>query len=252
MSKTGPQKAFWLETESSVACEVARLARYDIVLFDAEHGVMSHTALDRLVPFAQQLGLAAYVRLADSQRSTIQHALDCGADGVVVPQIADLEHARQTAAMAKYPPAGTRGIGYSRAMGYAAVTDDLLAHENRRRHVYLMIETPGALEAVDAIAALDTVDGLFVGPADLSATRGRGAFTAKQEDLDDITRVALAARRVGKPWAVPALDPRVQDLCFRYEAGFVALGDDITALAEGFRSLIGRADRSAPGPGRGR
>jgi len=238
-------RAFWLETENGIACEVARLAGYGIVLFDLEHGVISHGGLDRLVPFAQGLGLAVHVRLANSERSGIQHALDCGADAVVIPQIADLSHAREASAMAKYPPVGTRGIGYSRAMGYGAASDDLFERENRKRHCYVMIETPGALEAVEEIAALATVDGLFIGPADLSATRGRGAFRATDADLADMECIALAARNAGKRWAVPALNPRVRELCLSHEAEYMALGDDITALAEGFRGLIARAEGDA-------
>lgn len=240
-----PPRAFWLETENGIACEVARLAGYEIVLFDLEHGVISHTALDRLIPFAQRLGLSAHVRLANSERSGIQHALDCGADAVVIPQIAGLEHARQASAMAKYPPAGTRGVGYSRAMGYAAVSNELLQEENRKRQCYVMIETPGAFEAVEDIAALPNVDGLFIGPADLSATRGRGAFRATDADLDDMECIARAARDAGKVWAVPALNPRVQELCFRLEAGYMALGDDISAMAKGFEMLIAHGDRKS-------
>ena len=134
------------------------------------------------------LGLTCYIRVASAERLLIQQALDYGADGVVLPQITDASHATVVCAYAKYPPQGTRGVGYSRTMNYGAYTatdDAFFAAENRRTVCHAMIETPGALRDVEAIAKLDNVDGLFIGPSDLSMTRGRGSFKFSPEDQAD-------------------------------------------------------------------
>src|SRR5215813_4443435 len=145
--------AFWLESDHQKACEIAKLAGYQVVVFDMEHGILDESALDRLVPYCNGLALETYVRVSEATRPRIQLALDIGAKGVILPQIADLAHAATTASYSKYPPLGTRGLGYSRTQEYGAATDDFINVENATRHCYVMIETATALQDVTAIAA---------------------------------------------------------------------------------------------------
>jgi len=229
-----PALAFWLEYASLPACEIAAGLGYDAVIFDLEHGVIPEAAADRLTLMCKRLGLTVYARVATAGRVAIQHALDSGADGVILPQIAGLEHAREVTAYAKYPPLGTRGVGYSRTMSYGGVPRGFYAAENRRTLCLPMIETPGALDDVAAIAALDTVDGLFVGPSDLSMTRKRGPFAATPADLKDLAIIALAARKAGKTWGVPAPGRKMFDFALREGAALVTVCDDLTALGAGF------------------
>ena len=88
-----PELAFWLETPSMAACEIAALLGYRIVVLDMEHGVIGSEACDAIVAHCRAVGLAVYVRVAAAERLLIQQALDFGADGVMLPQIADLAHA---------------------------------------------------------------------------------------------------------------------------------------------------------------
>lgn len=229
-----PALAFWLEYPSLPACEIAALCGYDAVIFDHEHGVIPQAEADKLTLACKHLGLTVYSRVAAAERVAIQHALDAGVDGVILPQIADLAHARAATALAKYPPLGSRGVGYSRTMSYGGVAPDFFAQENRRTLCLPMIETPGALADAAAIAALDTVDGLFVGPSDLSMTRGRGAFRATEKDLADLATIADAAATAGKNWALPAPGTTVFDFARRHGAALVTVGDDLTALRTGF------------------
>jgi 4-hydroxy-2-oxoheptanedioate aldolase len=226
--------AFWLETPNLYACEIAALAGYGTVIFDFEHGVMPRAEADRLALACKGLGLRVYGRVARAGRVEIQHALDSGVDGVILPQIADLDHAREACAFAKYPPLGTRGVGYSRTMAYAGVDSGFFGSENRRIACFAMIETPGALASVEAIARLDTLDGLFIGPADLSMTRGRGAFRMRAADFADFAKVARAAARARKGWGIPAPSAKVFDFARRNGATLVTVSDDLTALRIGF------------------
>ena len=133
--------AFWLETDTHKTCEVARLAGYDAVIFDMEHGTIEEMALDRLLPFCNGLGLTTFVRVREGNQARIQIALDCGANGVILPQIRNFDHARTVAAAAKYPPRGTRGMGFSRIDGYGAADDAWLNAQNQNTLCYAMIET---------------------------------------------------------------------------------------------------------------
>ncbi len=238
--------AFWLIADSQVACEVAAKCGYDIVLLDLEHGVLDVQALDRLVPFCRAIGLAVYARVAAAERVPVQHALDVGADGVILPQIQNVAHAREVTAYAKYPPAGTRGMGFSRIQGYAGVGDDFAPSENKRTLCFPMIETPGALADCEAIAGLDTVDGLFVGPSDLGMTRGRGQDQWSQEGIDDIRKAADAAKKAGKRFATTGAESQVAR-AFGDEVGadFMSAGDDLSALVIGFEGLITMAREPA-------
>ena len=183
---TLPALAFWLERPNIAACEIAQLMGYKTVVLDMEHGAIGDESCDAVVALSRAIGLRCIVRVAAPTRLLIQQALDYGADGVMLPQLENLAHAREACAFAKFPPLGTRGVGYSRIMKYGAYTnidDGFFAAENKRTLCYPMIETVGALGDVEAIAALATVDGLFVGPSDLSMSRGRGSFKFSQGDI---------------------------------------------------------------------
>lgn len=235
----GTKTGFWLETDNQQACEIAAITGFELVIFDMEHGALDEASLDRLVPFCNGIGLATYVRVSDSTRPHIQTALDFGARGVIVPQIRDLAHARETASFAKYPPLGSRGLGYGRPQGYAAATDEFIRAENRDRHCFLMIETAASLAEVEAIAALDCVDGLFVGPGDLSLARGRGVFDADAEDLADMEQIAKAAQQQGKMWAAAAGNASYRAAALQLAPAFVTSADDLSALKAGFTQLLG-------------
>jgi 4-hydroxy-2-oxoheptanedioate aldolase len=231
-----PELAFWLETPSVPACEIAALLGYRIAVLDMEHGVIGPEACDAVVAHCRAVGLTVYVRVAAAERLLIQHALDYGADGVMLPQTADAAHAAEVCAYAKYPPLGTRGVGYNRTMKYGThddIDDAFFASENARVVCHPMIETPGALEDVGAILALDTVDGVFIGPSDLSMTRGRGAFTFAAEDQADFRVVTAAARNARKVLGLPAPDHSAYAWAVAEGAGYVTVCDDLTALRLG-------------------
>lgn len=233
----GPELSFWLERPNIAACEIAQLLGYRIVVIDMEHGAIGDDACEAIVAHCRAARLTCYVRVASSDRIRIQQSLDYGADGVMLPQISDLAHAREVCAFAKYPPVGSRGIGYSRAMNYGAydnIDDAFFAGENRRTVCHAMIETVGALRDVAEIAALPTVDGLFIGPSDLSMARGRGAFRFSAADQEDFRAVAAAARGQGKVLGLPAPNAQAYALAVAEGAGYVTVSDDLTALREGF------------------
>jgi 2-dehydro-3-deoxyglucarate aldolase/4-hydroxy-2-oxoheptanedioate aldolase len=236
------KQAFWLEAPNQAACEIAASLGLDVVLFDLEHGVFAPQDIDRLVPLCRSLGLETYVRVACAERWSLQHALDTGAAGVILPQIRDVAHACEATAMTTYPPLGSRGMGFGRSQGFAAVGPDFAEGENRRTMCYAMIETPQSLADSAAIAALDTVDGLFVGPGDLSLSRGRGPNRWTPDDLADLRLVAAASRGAGKLFATTGgNNPSARRLGEEFGADFMSIGDDLTATVVGFTSLMERA-----------
>ena len=233
MASRHTELAFWLMTPNENACEIASILGYGTVIIDMEHGAFEPSSAARSVTIAKALGLTVYTRVDSAERVPIQHALDFGSDGVILPQITSLAHARAATAFAKFPPLGVRGFGGGKTFSYMPVPPHFVEAENRRAKCWVMIETVQALEDVEQIAALDTVDGLFIGPNDLSLARGRGEYLADGRDHDDIRRIAAAARTHGKPWAMPISSAPDRDLARSLDIAFMATTDDLTALRDG-------------------
>lgn len=231
-----PNPGFWLEQPNLAAMEIAALLGYRLVIIDMEHGVIAPESCNALVAQACALGMTVVIRVAAAERVLIQQALDYGADGVMLPMIQDAAHAAEAAAYAKYPPLGTRGVGTGRAFAYGAyeaVESDFHRNANGRTRCHIMIETVGALHDAETIAALPAVDGLFVGPSDLSLARGRGAFRFTGEDENDFRSVARACRHNQKMLGLPAPNSRALALAQSEDAHYVTISDDLSALRLG-------------------
>jgi 2-dehydro-3-deoxyglucarate aldolase/4-hydroxy-2-oxoheptanedioate aldolase len=206
---------------------------YSTVLLDLEHGTINAESADRLTAHSRALGLTVYVRVASPERVPIQQALDAGAHGVILPQVRDLEHARLGAGFSKYPDRGVRGMGTPRSLNYGSTPAGFVAAENQRTKCLLMIETPGALADAMDIAALDTADGLFMGPYDLSLTRGRGQYRAGPDDRKDAERIAAAAAAAGKFLGLPIGSRDDLEFARAIKADIITIADDLSALNNG-------------------
>jgi len=240
MAGNHPSFGFWLMTPNESACEIASILGFGTAIIDMEHGSFEASSAARAITVCKALGLAVYTRVGSAERVPMQHALDFGSDGVILPQITGVAHARTAAAYAKYPPLGSRGFGGGKTVSYLSVPRHFVEAENRRTKCWAMIETELALEEVGSIAALETIDGLFIGPNDLSLARGRGEYTADGSDHADIERIATAAQRAGKPWAMPIANNSDREFATALGAAFMAITDDRTALRDGFEVALGR------------
>jgi 2-dehydro-3-deoxyglucarate aldolase/4-hydroxy-2-oxoheptanedioate aldolase len=237
---TGPQPdiAFWLMTPNEDACEIASILGYGTAIIDMEHGTFNQDSAGRTVTVCKALQLRVFTRVDSAERVPIQHALDFGSDGVILPQIVDLEHARRATGFAKYPPMGTRGFGGGKTVRYLPAPQHFVEAENRRVTCWAMIETATALAEVEKIAALETVDGLFIGSNDLSLARGRGEYTADGRDHEDIARIAAAAAARRKPWGMPVASPQDRDFACGLGISFMAITDERTALRDGLEANL--------------
>ena len=138
------------------------------------------------------------MHVRDSSRAAVLHALDLGARGIIIPDVQSVEEARRLVEYAKYYPLGARGFAFSRSAKYGFLPElkqigDYFTATNQRTILMPQCETAGALEHIEEIAALDGIDGIFVGPYDLSVALGAPARFA--EALD---RVIAACRASGK------------------------------------------------------
>jgi 4-hydroxy-2-oxoheptanedioate aldolase len=233
---TDDRLAFWLSTPHFAACEIGRALGYGRLVLDVEHGVFDLEGLDRVIAYAKALGFKVFAKVLGPEPVPIMQALDFGADGVIIPHIEDLAHARAACAWAKYPPRGKRSFAGGRTVAYDAPGEDFFEVEDARGQCLPMIESAAALADVGAIAKLPTVDGLFVGPSDLSLSRGRGKYRRTEADTADLAAIAAAARIAGKPWVMPGWTPEERRRAAALGAAWMVVGDETGSLMAGLEA----------------
>ena len=177
----------------------------DFTVIDTEHGPFDTETMQDLIRAAEHAGLAPVVRIADVTHKEIQRAADCGAQGLIIPCLRSLDDFKKAVDLAKYAPAGNRGFikGRGAGFGYAEWTkgplEEYFAKSNEKLMLIPQCETVEALEQIEEIAALPGVDGIFIGPFDLSTTMGiPGQFT-NPEFLAAELRIKKACEAAGIP-----------------------------------------------------
>lgn len=154
----------------AVAVEVMAPSGLDFLCIDWEHAQISRDMIENMVRAADVHRVPAMVRVPGHQPEAIAAALDSGAQGVLVPRISTAAQAEAAVKASRYPPQGERGVGPGRAAGYGYRIPEYLAQANARTVVAVQVETAEGLANIEAIAAMDGVDVIFVGPGDLSVS----------------------------------------------------------------------------------
>ena len=154
--------------------QVLKNAGYDFATIDMEHGVFDYESVADLSRFGRQIGITPLVRVPDKLYPYIARALDVGAQGIMVPRLRSAEEVWEVVNIIKYPPLGGRGCSFSRGhtdFHGGPLTENMQA-ANEETLLIIQIETRGALNAIDEIAAISGVDVLLIGPTDLSIDLG--------------------------------------------------------------------------------
>lgn len=224
---------------SALATEACAMAGLDWLLVDLEHGSGSEAALVGQALAAAAHDVPLFVRVESLERIRVGRVLDLGVAGVMMPRVTDAAEAARVARWGRYPPDGERGMAtYNRACGYGTRTE-ALARANDEVTVIVQIETRGALEAVEKIAAIAGVDAVFVGPLDLSHALGVQGDYESPVFQAALARVVAAAADRGIAAGILAKDREAAD---RYAAsgfGLIAIGSDFSFLIEGARRAVG-------------
>ncbi len=189
---------YWVVLDSPVSTErIARLG-YDYVALDAQHGLIGYNGmLTGLMAIDASQQAAGVVRVEANNATAIGKALDAGAVAVIVPLVNTAQDARDAVQAAKYPPHGIRSYGPMRS---ALRVGPVPAEADATTLVFAMIETPGGLANVEEIAAVEGLDGLYVGPSDLALAIGAaypGDPAIKDEFEAALKRVSAAAQKEG-------------------------------------------------------
>jgi 2-keto-3-deoxy-L-rhamnonate aldolase RhmA len=233
-----PLAAAFLDLGSPVSAEVTAMSGFDLVVVDLEHGAGDEAAA-RLQIQAAAPHAAVVVRVPDGPAQA-GRMLDAGADGVIIPQVGSVAEAARAAGAVRYAGAG-RGISpFSRGNRYGAAGADFRPRADERVACIVQIERESALDAVDEIAGLDEVDGLLMGPADLSNDLGCALDLADPRLQQAARDIAAAAVRHGRTAALH-LARADQAAAFR-ELGFTLFSCSFESAILAAGSSVAAAD----------
>jgi 4-hydroxy-2-oxoheptanedioate aldolase len=218
---------------------VALVGGYHGIWIDEEHAALSQAQIEVLAMACRSVGLDSYVRIAPVHYAAVMRPMETGVGGVMAAQIRNVAEAKQVVRWAKFPPLGERGANASNFEGNYA-TRPLGEHIqvcNRDRWLSLQIETAEALHSVDEIAAIDGVDHLFVGPADLSVALGVPGEFLHAKCIDALRRVSQAVKAAGKTWGILVRGAEHAAVCQELDCRLFAYGNDLSAVIGGLRAL---------------
>ncbi len=240
------QVGLWLSLAEAYTAEICAGAGFDWLLIDGEHGPNDLRSILRQLQAVAAFASEAVVRVPVGETWMIKQVLDIGARTLLVPMVETAEQAAMLVAATRYPPQGRRGVGaaVARASGFDR-DGGYMRRADAETCLLVQIETRSGLDNLEAIAAVDGVDGLFIGPADLSASLGHpGDPTAPeaQAAIDDGLRRIVAS---GKAAGIIMGDEALVRHAMALGATFVAVGTDVSLLGRGSDALAARYGRGA-------
>ena len=236
----------WIQINHPAAAEVLANAGFDWIAVDMEHTDIDNVGFAALARAMHGRRAVPLVRVRENDTLAIRQVLDLGAQGVIVPLVHTAADAERAVRAAKYPPHGVRGFCFSRMNNWGADFATYAATANDDIAVVVMIESREGVENIDAILAVAGVDGVFIGPYDLSGSYGVPGQTAHQKVQAGCRHVLDACRRASKAAGIHVVIPDEAAITKAIADGytFIALGMDTVFLGAGAHNALASAKRS--------
>ena len=231
----------WLNLGSSITAEIVGMSGFDWVLIDLEHGAGVEKDVLHQLQALEHTPAAAVIRVESAHRQRAHRILDLGAEGIMVPRISNVAEAAAIAASLHYPPDGTRGVAKMvRASGFGRNFAEYYKNGKDNILGIVQIETAEVLHHLDAVAALDGIDVLFIGPSDLSMELGIFGQFDHPLFRDALKATVNAAQKAGKAAGILLQDPNDYRLYHEMGIRMIACGADGTFVSEGARNMATR------------
>ena len=238
----------WSSLTDPLVHEALVRAPFDAICLDMQHGMHDVASVSEAIAKAGLLGKPSLVRLPIEDRANAARFLDFGASAVIMPMIETVDDAQRFVAAVKYAPLGSRSFGptravelhnYANAAGYGD-RSAYTAEANRETLAFAMIETASAVDNLDAILALDGLDGVFVGPSDLSiALSATGTWDPNGPVADAaIRKIAMAAKAAGKFAGIYCIGAEEARRFRGYGYGLATISNDINILKSAAAALV--------------
>jgi len=235
----------WIQIGHPAVAEILAGIGFDWVAADMEHTDIDNAAFADLARGMHGRGAAPLARVRENDTLAIRQVLDLGAQGVIVPLVHTAEEAERAVAAAKYPPRGIRGYCFSRMNDWGKAFDDYAAAANDEIAVVVMIESKQGVENIDAILAVEGVDGVFIGPYDLSGSCGVPGQTSHPAVVAGCDRVVRACANAGRAAGLHVVIPTPAAVAEALDRGFtfLALGVDTVFLGTGAKDALAAAGK---------
>ena len=229
-----PTLGSWMQIPHASVAEIMGQAGYDWVAVDLEHGAITVAQLPDLFRALELGGTLPLVRLAKGDAKECKQVLDAGAGGVIVPMVESAEQLEQVRAACCWPPAGTRGVGFSRANLFGK-NFEAYSKEAQAPLLVAMIENFNAIDQLDHILRVPGLDAIFIGPYDLSASMGITGQFDQPKFIAALERIRAIAKTHGIPCGMLVVKPDKEELEKRIAEGyrFIAYSIDAVFLTMG-------------------
>lgn len=232
------QAGIWLSLASGYCTDIVADVGFDWALIDMEHSPNDVRSVLHQLQALEVGNTTAIVRPAWNDPVLVKRLLDIGAPGLLFPMIQSPEEARAAVAATRYPPDGIRGVSMGMRGSRFARSKDYFERIAEELCVLVQVETKTALEQVEEIAAVDGVDGVFFGPADIAASLGQIGNILDENLWQIIEDAAEKVHALGKPTGTLIGNPERVRKCFNAGFSFVAAGTDVSLLARGAEALL--------------
>lgn len=241
-----PVFAAWTSLAHPSITEIFSRSGVDFIGIDIEHSTINQEQSQRIIAASQASGSLCLPRVASHNIEMIKRLLDSGADGIMVPMVNTLQEAKDIVSWCKYPPEGKRSFGISRAQGYGFDFNEYIRDWNNSSLLIAQIESAEGVSSIDKIASLDGIDGVMVGPYDLSGSLNVPGKLEHPKVISAVKKVIQACKKAGKSCGTQIIEPDITNIKAAFSSGhtFVVLASDVFLLwkwAQKMKNLIRNA-----------
>lgn len=238
--KTNISCGTWVQSGSSTVSEIMAYAGFDWICVDLEHADIDWNTFANVVRAVKRHGAVPMARVSENDTLAIRKSLDCGAMGVIIPMVNNANEAKKAVKAAKYPPEGIRGFAFCQANEWGREFDEYVKTANNSIIVIAMVETREAVDNIGEILEVEGIDGVFIGPYDLSGSFGIPGQTDHPIVTEAKDKVLAACKKHEKLAGQHIVLPNEGNIAQAVKQGykFLALGMDTVFIAEGARNVL--------------
>ena len=225
----------WITMSSPNVVEILSQYDFDWLCIDIEHNLFNGESIVNLIRLIQSYDIAALVRVSSNNDEIIKHCMDAGADGVIIPMVNTVLDAVKAVNSVYYPPLGRRGVGLSRAQQYGAGFIEYQKWLKENTIIIAQIEHHEAITNLEEIISLDLIDGVIIGPYDLSASMGYPGDFHRTDVQDQLRTFESICKKLNFPLGLHIVNPDKEELKAKIDLGysFIAYGTDFNFLRKG-------------------
>ncbi len=222
----------WVSYAEPSITETFAMAGFDFLAIDMEHSSITLPEAKNIISISQSFDISCFPRPVSHSNDYIKPLLEFGSDGILIQMVEDPEQVKNLINLIKYPPIGKRSFGVNRAQGYGMNFDSYIKNWNESSIFMVQIESIKGVENIDEILSFDQIDGVMVGPYDISGSLGVPGQLSHPDVIEASKKVIDACKRFGKSCGTQLNDPNYNSISDLFDLGynFAILGSDLFVL----------------------